>query len=44
MIMNSSENISLVTRREIDLVVGYTSHAFEEWILAKCPIDNKSYY
>lgn len=41
MMMYSSENIKLITRRELELEFGFTSHAFEEWLLAKCPINEK---
>ncbi len=41
MMMYSSENIRLITRRELEQEFGFTSHSFEEWLLAKCPIDQK---
>jgi hypothetical protein len=39
MMMHSSDDIRLVTRRELENEFGFTSHAFEEWLLAKCPIN-----
>ncbi|MCG7972050.1 MAG: hypothetical protein JBO36_15480 [Candidatus Thiodiazotropha taylori] len=42
MMTHSSENILLVTRRKLDLEFGFTSHSFEEWIIAKCPTQERT--
>ncbi|MCG7868775.1 MAG: hypothetical protein JAY74_20690 [Candidatus Thiodiazotropha taylori] len=39
MMMHSSSDIRLVSRKELEQEFGFTSHAFEEWLIAKCPID-----
>lgn len=41
MMMHSSDDIRLVSRRELENEFGFTSHAFEEWLLAKCPIKER---
>ena len=43
MMMHSSEDIKLVTQRELELEFGYVSHSYEEWLLAKCPIDRETW-
>ena len=42
MMMHSSEQIKLVTYREIAEEFGFTSHSFEEWIMVKCSIDEEA--
>jgi len=42
MMMHSSEQVKLVTYREIAEEFGFTSHSFEEWIMVKCPIDEEA--
>ena len=42
MMMHSSEQVKLVTYREIAEEFGFASHSFEEWILTKCPIDEEA--
>lgn len=41
MMRYSSENMRLVTREELISEFGFVSRAFQEWIIAKCPIDKK---
>jgi len=42
MMMHSSEQVKLVTYREIAEEFEFTSHSFEEWIMVKCPIDEEA--